>query len=121
MSTPEDWTTICQALGYATEFNMLHDLYIVQKMTLRELAQILQVKPPTARAHLKAAGVILRRRGGPNRLGVSKLRAIPDEAMKNPLRAAFDYNVAVSSIYNEKRRRREEKARGDTSRPNAKV
>ncbi len=109
-----EWFDIYHGLGYESEFNMLHDLYVEQGMSLNEIAGLLKRSVQTIRIHLDASGIKRRPRGGPNRLGMSRLAKIPDEDLKRPTLAAVKYDVHPSAIYKEKRKRREAK-RGDQS------
>ena len=103
----ENWESKHKELGYDTEFNMFHDLYVEQKMTLRELTQIMGVGINTIRQHLQACGINRRPRGGQNRLGMSRVRLLPDEALLKIEESAVKYNLHPSALYKEKRRRKE--------------
>lgn len=115
------WESTHKALGYQTEHEMFQDLYITQKMTLRELSGILGTGVNTVRTHLHAAGVPARPRGGKNRLGMSRVRSLPDSALEHPEKSAVDLGLHPSALYKEKRRRKEEKANASPSEPSTTV
>lgn len=111
----ELWESKHRELGYETEFNMFHDLYIEQHMSLRELKAVLGVGVNTIRDHMQACGIKRRPRGGKNRLGMSRIRALPDEVFEKIEESSAVFHFHPSALYKEKRRRKEERERASQS------
>lgn len=61
----EDWGGIALYLGYKDELDMLMDLYLVKKLSSREIAEKVQMGQPTVLRRLRLAGIERRPRGGP--------------------------------------------------------
>lgn len=105
MRSAESWEPIVQALGYENERAMLEDCYVAQGMSIADLAHRLGYSRGIVIAHLEAAGIKLRGRGGPNRKVTSKLAKVPDEDFANIPELAARLQMHHSTVYKEARRR----------------
>lgn len=65
---PDDWKPLIERLGYASDSEMLRDLYITQRLTTARLATLLGVTRTTVLHHLERCGIKRRGRGGRNNL-----------------------------------------------------
>ena len=102
----EEWTGLAKALGYATEKEMLIELY--KEFNLRQMSKILGHSTFTIRQRLMDMGVTLRLRGGPQRAGKRKLSIVPDDILFNmlPDTVAAKYGVHPVTVYQERRIRK---------------
>lgn len=105
MREAESWEPIVKALGYEDEAAMLRDLYLGQRMSLKELAKKLGYSFNVVRRHLQAVGIDMRKQGGINRHVSEKLLKVPDEAFADIHALARELNMHHSTIWKEKRRR----------------
>jgi len=64
----EDWNAIAGSLGYDSEREMFHDLYLTERMSINELAQRLGFGRTTIRRRLARCEFNTRGRGGANNL-----------------------------------------------------
>lgn len=61
----EDWGGIALYLGYKDEYGMLYDLYVVKKLSTREIGERVGMGQPTVLRRLRMAAIDRRPRGGP--------------------------------------------------------
>lgn len=107
----ESWRPVAQTLGFQSEEEMLKDLYVVQLFSLKELAHIVGYSPWSVRRRLIQHHIPLRGRGGDNRQsGKRKLSHIQLTKLMSvsPAALAVEYGVHISTVFAEKRLRREE-------------
>lgn len=100
-----DFETLAKGLAYENETEMFQDLYITRRFSLTQIVSLLGYSLGTVRRRMKSLGMSFRRPGGPNRLGKSKLTAIPDADFEHVLKAASTHNLHKSTLWKEKRRR----------------
>lgn len=103
---PEDWTPYAKTLGYASEEEMLKDLYITQGFSAEDIATRLGFSRNNVRRRLTLLGVKFRARGGKNNLGNRSLADVTDEELlSNPFELAKAHDIHVSTVFKERYRR----------------
>lgn len=108
MHSLEDmWEEVVRSLDYRSEAEMYANLYTEKGMSINSLAGFFGVSPNTLKKRMKAKKVQIRRPGGPNRLGMSRVTKLTDAQMVNVKQTAEEMNLHVSAVFKEKRRRRE--------------
>lgn len=100
-----DFDSIAKSLAYESDLAMFQDFYIVRKMSFQRISDIIGYSSGTVRARIKQLEIPTRGKGGPNRLGMSKLVSIPDEEIILVSVCARKYNLSKSAVWHEKRRR----------------
>ena len=111
----ESWQGLADTLGFDSERTMLQHFYLEQGFSIRQMADKLGYSTFAVRRRLLSFGIELRRRGGPNGLGITSLGHLTDEELfkTSPAELAKAYEVHISTVFTEKRRRtkrREENA-----------
>lgn len=101
----ENWDPIASTLGYKNSKDMLIDLYVNQHFSIEDLAKRLGYSKNNLRRRLLMLGIQLRSRGGKNNLGKNVLKDVPDAEFQHPREVANKYNVHISTVFSEKRRR----------------
>ncbi len=61
-----DWEELSTTLGYNSEYQMWHDLYVTNSFSVNVIAKKLGCSAPTVSNRLKKYTISARRRGGPN-------------------------------------------------------
>lgn len=110
----EVWKEIWANLGFESETAMWQSLYVEKKMSIAELSAVLGFARNTVKRRLKIAGIGTRPPGGPNRLGKTKFKGLPDTAFENVKLLASILDMNPSAVWKEKRKRKEalDEARG---------
>jgi hypothetical protein len=103
----ESWDPIAHTLGYKHEVAMLLDLYVVQHLSMEEMARKLGYSKGNIRKRLTIMGVTIKGRGGPNN-PTGALDGATDEELKAPKECAKKFGVALTTVYKERERRTKE-------------
>lgn len=104
----ESWLPLANTLGFSTEEEMLRHFYQQMNFSLSEIAKVLGVAPWSVRRRLLNLRILLRARGGPNRVGKRRLQDVSDSELKHisPTALAKFYDVHIATVFGEKRLRK---------------
>ena len=99
------WNAEANTLGYESEKQMMHDLYVVNNFSIAQMAEMLGYSFFSVRKRLQSWGISLKRRGGPNNHGKRRLATITKEELmkQSPTEIAKKYDVCVATVFAEKR------------------
>lgn len=108
----ESWEAVATTLGYRNEAEMLVDMYVVKTMSIAQIRDRLGYAHNAVRERLLILGIKLRKRGGPNMLGKTRLGHLTDEELKKLKHGSvvkdpkgFKFTVNNTTLYHEKKRR----------------
>lgn len=105
----ESWQPLADTLGFPNEREMLNELYLLQRLSLSQIAKVLGVSHVNVRRRLLGHGIPLRARGGRNRTK-RILADVPSAELFSPQVniQAYQRGIHPSTIFAERRRRRDE-------------
>lgn len=106
----ESWNQTAATLGYHDEEHMLRGMYLVQSMSINQIAKVLGFSPFMVRMRLLRLKVKLRGRGGPQR-HVRKLAHLSDHELFHFSNGHIqkEHNVHSSTVSAERRLRKKMK------------
>lgn len=110
MQLEHDWNPMARLMGYADEREMLRHMYCDLHFTTREIARVVESTHYTVRRHLALAGVQMRSRGGPLRLGKRKLANVDSTMLFNTsaYELATMFSIHPTAVWYERRLRARE-------------
>lgn len=62
----QDWDSLAHKLGYRSKYEMLHDLYVEQNLSLHQIGERIGCGPHCVQRNLQREGIDRRSRGGRN-------------------------------------------------------
>lgn len=108
--TEESWRPAAEALGFTSEEEMLRNLYLLQKHSIKQIAHTLGYSTFAVRRRLLILNVQMRQRGGDKRSGKHFLKDVTHEELFTTPREklAEKYGVDPSTVSVERQRRKKE-------------
>jgi hypothetical protein len=94
------WDATVHRLGYTSEADMWHDLYVHRGLSISVLAERLDVSRNTIRTSLERRHIPIRKQGGPNNQKLEVTDALVDEVQREGIAAvAKRLNLAYTTLY----------------------